>query len=110
MAGRELPTGRLMAIAETDAKAEEVARAGAAWTVGAYAKPKGTQFIGGESAVDQDPVERYVNDVVISGSPERVLDQLLQMQEEMPLDYLLANPLSHETFVLFTEKVLPKLI
>lgn len=110
MAGRELPTGRLMAIAETDEKAKEVARAGAAWTVGSYAKPKGTRFIGGELASGQDPVERYVNDVVIHGSPERVVDQLLQMKEEMPLDYLLANPLSHETFVLFTEKVLPRIL
>jgi alkanesulfonate monooxygenase SsuD/methylene tetrahydromethanopterin reductase-like flavin-dependent oxidoreductase (luciferase family) len=110
MAGREIPVGRLMAIAETDEQAKEVARAGAAWTVGSYAQPKGTKYIGGEAVGAEDPVERYVNDVVIYGSPERVVDQLLAMKDEMPLDYLLANPLSHETFVLFTERVLPKIL
>lgn len=108
--GRDIPVGRLLAIAPTDAEAREVARAGAAWTVGSYARPKGTKHIGGESAAADDPIERYVNEVVIHGSPERVLDQLLQLREEIPLEYLLANPLSHETFVLFTEKVLPKLV
>ena len=110
MEGRDIPTGRLMAIAATDAEAKEVARAGAAWTVGSYAQPKGTKYIGGEAVGEEDPVERYVNDVVIYGSPERVVDKLLELKETMPLDYLLANPLSHETFVLFTEKVLPKIL
>lgn len=110
MEGREIPTGRLLAIAETDAEAKEVARAGAAWTVGSYIKPKGTKYAGGEMAEGEDPVQRYVNNVVIHGSPERVVDQLLQLKDEMPLDYLLANPLSHETFMLFTEKVLPKIL
>ena len=45
-----------------------------------------------------------------SVSPETVTDKLLRLKEELPMNYLLAAPLSHESFVLFTEKVLPKLL
>ena len=37
---------------------------------------------------------------------ERLLDVL---REEIGLDYLLAAPLSHKTFSLLTEKILPRL-
>ena len=110
LGGRDIPIARLLAIAPSDAEAREVARAGAAWTVGSYARPKGTRHRGGEHASADDPVERYVNEVVVHGSPERVTDELLRLRDELPMEYLLANPLSHETFVLFTEKVLPKLL
>ena len=56
-----------------------------------------------------DSVERYVNEVVIHGTPESVVEQLQRLESEMFLDYLLCAPLSHETFMQFTEKVLPKL-
>jgi alkanesulfonate monooxygenase SsuD/methylene tetrahydromethanopterin reductase-like flavin-dependent oxidoreductase (luciferase family) len=46
----------------------------------------------------------------VYGTPEKVVDDLQRLGEEMFLDYLLAAPLSHESFVLFTEKVLPKLL
>ena len=36
-AGREIPIARLLAVAPTEREAEEVARAGAQWTVGSYA-------------------------------------------------------------------------
>lgn len=36
--------------------------------------------------------------------------KLLALKQELPINYLLAAPLSHESFVLFTEKVLPKLV
>ncbi len=98
---RTIPTARLVAIADTDAEAKEVARSGAQWTVASYAK--GMQR-------DGDPVERYVNDVVIHGSPERVADEIQRLRDEIGLDYLLAAPLSHESFMLLTEKVLPKLV
>lgn len=98
---RTIPTARLVAVAPTDAEAKETARAGAQWTVSSYAK--GMQR-------DGDPVERYVNDVVIHGSPARVTDEILRLRDEIGLDYLLAAPLSHESFLLFTEQVLPKLV
>ncbi len=47
-----------------------------------------------------------MDDVIIHGSPERVVDTLQRLEEEMPLDYLLLSPLSEKTFDLFTEHVL----
>lgn len=106
MAGREIPVARLIAIAPTEAGAEAIARSGAQWTVGSYMKGPA---MAATDAQPVDRVERYVNDVVIYGTPESVLDKLKAMEQEMPLDYLLCSPLSHESFMLFTEKVLPRL-
>lgn len=44
------------------------------------------------------------------GSPQRVYDELRRLREEMFLDYLLCAPLSHSSFMMFTEKVLPRLL
>ncbi len=99
--GRDIPMARLIAIAPTAEEARQVAYDGARWTVGSYAKRlhDGT-----------DPIERYVNEVMVHGTPESVADQLLELRDTLPMNYLLAAPLSHESFVLFTEKVLPKLV
>ena len=106
-AGREIPIGRLVAVAETDAQAEEIARRGARWTAGAYLPKEAlAQFRPGEAPVD--PVAHYLDDVVIHGSPERVVDKLLALEEEVPLGYLLLSPLSEKTFGLFTDRVLPR--
>ena len=110
--GRELPVARLLAVADTDAEAEAVARRGAVWTVGSYVNPeKGTAHL---PATDRhlvkpaaDPIERYLDSVIVHGSPERVIDQLREFESEMNLDYLLCAPLSHGSFELFTERVLP---
>jgi len=109
-AGRRLPMARLVAVAETDAVAEAVARRGAQWTAGAYITSEALkQFAGPDARAPSDPVEHYLRDVVVHGSPERVLAQLEQLREEMFLDYLLLAPLSEKSFQLFTERVLPKL-
>jgi alkanesulfonate monooxygenase SsuD/methylene tetrahydromethanopterin reductase-like flavin-dependent oxidoreductase (luciferase family) len=106
MGDRQIPIGRLLAVAETDAKAEEIARRGANWTVGAYVgKELLAAFRPGEK--DVDPVDHYLRDVVIHGSPERVVDTLLRLEEEVPLGYLLLSPLSEKSFGLFTDRVLP---
>ena len=97
---------RLVAVAETDAKAREIARRGAQWTVGSYLPKAGLEIFGGGHEI-QDPVERYLHDVAIHGCPERVVDTLARLQEEIPLDYLLLSPLSEKTFYLFTDHVLP---
>jgi alkanesulfonate monooxygenase SsuD/methylene tetrahydromethanopterin reductase-like flavin-dependent oxidoreductase (luciferase family) len=47
--------------------------------------------------------------VILHGTPEAVTEQILRLRDEIGLDYLLAAPLSHETFMLLTEKVIPKL-
>jgi alkanesulfonate monooxygenase SsuD/methylene tetrahydromethanopterin reductase-like flavin-dependent oxidoreductase (luciferase family) len=109
--GRVIPTARLLAVGDTDEEAREVARAGATWTVGAYANPKTrTGPPAPHHLVPGDPVERYMNDVIVHGAPERVLDTLVELRETIGLDYLMCAPLSHKSFVLFTDKVLPKLI
>jgi alkanesulfonate monooxygenase SsuD/methylene tetrahydromethanopterin reductase-like flavin-dependent oxidoreductase (luciferase family) len=92
----------LLAIAKTDAEAAEIAREGAKWLLKTYVDPK--LFSDG-----RDPVQRYVDSVVIHGTPERVVAELARLQEQIHLDYLIGAPLSHETFLAFTDKVLPKL-
>ena len=109
--GRVIPTARLLAVGATDQEADEVARAGAAWTVASYANP--TKRAGpppAHWAPGADPVERYMNEVVIRGTPDRVTDKILELRETIGLDYLMCAPLSHASFTLFTDKVLPKLI
>jgi len=116
IAGREIPMARLIACAPTDGEAEAIARHGAAWTVGAYFNEKKLGPTPDASAgsglplVTDDPVQRYLDGVALHGSPEKLVDQLMALREEMFLDYLLCSPLSHDSFMLFTEKVLPKLL
>ena len=43
------------------------------------------------------------------GSVARVTDELRRLEEEMPLNYLLAAPLSHESFLRLTDEVMPAL-
>jgi alkanesulfonate monooxygenase SsuD/methylene tetrahydromethanopterin reductase-like flavin-dependent oxidoreductase (luciferase family) len=109
--GRVIPTARLLAVGATEGEAEAVARTGAAWTVSSYANaskragpPPSYQRAG------VDPVERYMNEVVVRGTPDRVADKLIELRETIGLEYLMCAPLSHQSFVLFTDKVLPKLL
>jgi alkanesulfonate monooxygenase SsuD/methylene tetrahydromethanopterin reductase-like flavin-dependent oxidoreductase (luciferase family) len=115
IAGRDIPIARFVAIANTPREAEEVARRGARWVVGSYAHPQNTDAsklkgIDPKMAESSaDPAERYLDGVIVYGTPDAVLDQLTQLREEMFLDYLLCAPLIHESFTLFTDKVLPRL-
>jgi alkanesulfonate monooxygenase SsuD/methylene tetrahydromethanopterin reductase-like flavin-dependent oxidoreductase (luciferase family) len=114
---RELPMARLLAVGKTEREAEEVARRGAQWIIDSYAGPQhqpsasvvGNAFIPAPGGPNVDPVERYLKDVVIYGTPEAVVDQLQRLREEMFLSYLLCAPLSHESFMLFTDQVLPRI-
>jgi alkanesulfonate monooxygenase SsuD/methylene tetrahydromethanopterin reductase-like flavin-dependent oxidoreductase (luciferase family) len=56
-----------------------------------------------------DPVQRYVDEVILHGTPDKVSDEILRLRDEIGLDYLLCAPLSHQSFVLLTEKVLPRI-
>ena len=94
---------RLLAIASTDAEAEQVARQGAKWLLDSYVDPKILSHSG-------DPLDWYVNSVVIHGTPERVIDRIARIREETGIEYIIGAPLSHETFLAFTDKVLPKLL
>lgn len=118
IAGRDLPMTRLIAVAKTDHEAEEIARRGAKWMVGTYVNPSksanAAAFAGsrrghtGQPAMD--PIEHYLDGVVVHGTPERVFDELQRLREDMFLDYLLCAPLSHSSFMMFTENVLPRLL
>ena len=115
--GRDMPMARLLAVAETDQAAEAIARQGAQWLVDAYVNPaKAANAVAmvtsrrNQSGGTLDPIELYLDGIIIYGTPERVFDQLQQLQEEIALDYLLCAPLSHASFLLFTEKVLPRLL
>lgn len=99
MHGRQIPMARFFAVASTDAEAAEVARRGARWLLDTYVPP--------HMQADADPVQRYVDEVVIHGTPERVRDRLAQLEDEIPLDCLIGAPLGHESFVRFTDDVLP---
>ena len=110
---------RLVAIARERSDAEEVARRGVAWLTGSYAKATDPQQAsdlrshqarraGEDSLLEGDTTERYLAEAVLWGTPDEVTDQILELQERIPLYYLLAAPLSHETFVLLTDEVLPR--
>jgi alkanesulfonate monooxygenase SsuD/methylene tetrahydromethanopterin reductase-like flavin-dependent oxidoreductase (luciferase family) len=108
-AGRDIPMARLIAIAESAEQAEAIARRGAEWTVGSY--------IGGgqrnahqapSAASAADPVQRYVDEVILHGTPQSLIDQIQALKETAQLNYLLCAPLSQLSFNLLTEKVLPK--
>ena len=110
IAGRDLPVARLLALGDSAAKAREVARRGAQWIVdsyfGAQHRPVGVSDPGLAAA---DPVQRYLDEVILHGTVESVLDDIMRLREEIGLDYLLCAPLSHETFTLLADKILPRL-
>lgn len=110
LAGRDLPVARLLALGATKREAAEVARRGAQWMVdsyfGAQHRPVG---VTDPTAPGRDPVQRYLDEVILHGTVDGVLDEIHRLREEIGLNYLLCAPLSHETFVLLTEKILPRL-
>lgn len=114
--GFDIPMARLMAIAPTDDEAEAIARRGASWMLGSYvgAGKKKVINTGDDApmdiAADADPLERYVDEVIVWGSPTKVAAELEELAETIDLRYLMAAPLSGETFDLLTEKVMPTLV
>jgi alkanesulfonate monooxygenase SsuD/methylene tetrahydromethanopterin reductase-like flavin-dependent oxidoreductase (luciferase family) len=96
--GRDIPMARLIAVGRSAEQAEAVAKRGAEWTVGSYIGRSG----------EGDPVQRYVNDVILHGEPAAVVDQILALKETAQLNYLLCAPLSQASFDLITDEVLPK--
>jgi len=104
---RVLPTARMVAIADTDSAAFTVAERAANWTAASYIGDKVSRLR--HDGKELSPVDHYLEDVMIHGSPERVADQLIELEESQSLNYLLLSPLSEQTFKLFNDHVLPKL-
>lgn len=119
--GRDIPMARLICVDDTMERARAVARQGVEWYVRSHKAPglqavdtgsdlnrqhadiSAQPFAGG---VDED-VAWFLEQATIHGTPEACIDQIARLQEEMYLDYLLCAPLSHRSFMLFTEKVMP---
>jgi len=107
-AGRVIPMARLVAIDETAEKAHDVARRAAQWTV--------TSYIGAahhrqevRTFGDKDPIDFYLEDVVLHGTAESVADQIRALEADAGMTYLLAAPMSRRSFTLLTDKVLPRI-
>jgi alkanesulfonate monooxygenase SsuD/methylene tetrahydromethanopterin reductase-like flavin-dependent oxidoreductase (luciferase family) len=111
---RDLPIVRYVAIADTHAEAEAVARRSSTWTVGAYANPskssRGSHIGGLPRDPNVDPVERYLQDVAVVGTAAEVVDRFKELESEIPMNYLMLAPMSQETFLRFTKEVLPRLV
>jgi len=101
--GREIPMARLIAIAATDAEARSVAVEGVKWLLKTYVNPAGRSD-------PNEMLQRYVDSVVIHGTADAVCEELLRLREEIHLDSLIGAPLSHQTFLSLTDRVLPKLV
>lgn len=101
--GRVIPTVRLVAIAQTEAEATEIAREGSKFMLRTYVNPQGER---GDSAT---LLQKYVDQMVIHGTAESVVDQIRRLNQEIHLDYMITAPLSHETFLSFTDHVVPEL-
>ena len=104
----DIPMARLLAIAPTDEAAEQVAYNGSQWMFGSYFNQK----TGSPLVQEKSPEQRlhdYVSGSVIHGCPERVADKLLELEETIPLNYLMAAPLSNRTFTHFVDEVMPRL-
>jgi alkanesulfonate monooxygenase SsuD/methylene tetrahydromethanopterin reductase-like flavin-dependent oxidoreductase (luciferase family) len=56
----------------------------------------------------KDPIDFYLDDVMIYGTAESVADQILSFGAEIGMNYLMAAPLSGRSFRLLTDKVLPR--
>ena len=107
--GRAIPMARLIAIDETAEKARAVAERAAAWTVASYIGPThGNIRQEPRSFGGKEPIAFYVDDVILHGTAESLVDQINALQEAAGMNYLLAAPLSRRSFDLLTDKVLPK--
>jgi alkanesulfonate monooxygenase SsuD/methylene tetrahydromethanopterin reductase-like flavin-dependent oxidoreductase (luciferase family) len=109
-AGRVIPMARLVAVDETADKAREVARRAAEWTIASYVGTRHNHVRQEVRTFDgKDPIEFYLNDVMIHGTADSVADQILAFGEEIGMNYLMAAPLSGRSFRLLTEQVLPRI-
>jgi hypothetical protein len=52
-------------------------------------------------------VDYYLDDVMIHGTADSVVDQLLAFGEQIGMTYLMAAPMSGLSFRLLTDEVLP---
>ena len=108
--GRDIPMARLLALAPTMSEAEAVARRGSQWLVDFYAGPQHAHRKTMQRTYEgKDPVQHYLDSVVLHGTPDAVVDRIRQLEQEIGLSYLMCAPLSRQTFHLLADQVVPKL-
>jgi alkanesulfonate monooxygenase SsuD/methylene tetrahydromethanopterin reductase-like flavin-dependent oxidoreductase (luciferase family) len=108
--GRDIPIARLLALAASAEEAALVATRGAQWILNSYLGAQHRPVMVGDFAPpDVDPVARYLGEVILHGTPEAVLEDILRLKEEAGIDYLLCAPLSQQTFRLLADWLLPRL-
>jgi alkanesulfonate monooxygenase SsuD/methylene tetrahydromethanopterin reductase-like flavin-dependent oxidoreductase (luciferase family) len=109
-AGRTIPMSRLIAIDETAEKAHAVAKRAAEWMVASYVGARHdnvrqeTRTFGG-----RDPIDFYLDEVIMHGTADSVVDQIRSFGAEIGMTYLMAAPLSSRTFRLLTDSVVPRI-
>lgn len=110
-AGRVIPMARLIAVDESADKAHAVAKRVAEWTTASYTGPKHTGNIRQEQRDyrGKDPIDYYLEDVMIHGTWDSVVDQIQALGETIGMTYLMAAPMSGRSFRLLTDKVLPRI-
>ena len=109
---RTIPMARLVAVDETAEKARAVAKRVAEWTIASYVGPQHAGNVRQGPARDfggKDPVDYYLDDVMIHGTAESVIDQIHSFGAEIGMTYLMAAPMSGRSFRLLTDKVLPRI-
>jgi len=108
--GRTIPMARLIAVDETEDKARAVAKRVAEWTIASYVGRKDNVRQGpSRDFGGKDPVDFYLEDVMIHGTPESVAEQIRAFSDEIGMTYLMAAPMSGRSFRLLTDKVLPRI-
>ena len=109
-AGRDIPVARLLALGRSSEEAAAIARSGARWIVDSYLGEQHRPVMkNGLIPAGSDPIRHYLDDVILHGTPAAVLDQIARLRDEIGVGYLLCAPLSHESFVLLTDEILPRL-
>lgn len=110
-AGRDIPMARLIAVEDTAEKARDVARRVAEWTTASYAGPRHPGNIRQEQRDygGKDPIDYYLDDVMVYGTAESVVDQIQSFGAEIGMNYLMCAPMSGRSFRLLTDKVLPRI-
>jgi alkanesulfonate monooxygenase SsuD/methylene tetrahydromethanopterin reductase-like flavin-dependent oxidoreductase (luciferase family) len=108
--GRDIPVARLVAVDDNASKAAAVARSGAEWILNSYLGAQHQPVIQHSfTPAGVDPLQRYLDEVILHGTPEKVSDEILRLRDQIGLNYLLCAPLGHQSFMLLTEQVLPRL-
>ncbi len=107
--GRDIPMARLIAVDETAEKAHAVARRVAEWTIASYVGQAGNVRQEARTFGGKDPVQYYLEDVMIHGTADSVADQITAFGAEIGMNYLMAAPMSGRSFRLLTDKVLPRI-